>query len=41
MVPGLSFFYGGIAHPNISLSMTWLPLMTASLVGVQVCDEQT
>jgi ammonia channel protein AmtB len=36
MVPGISLVYSGVSDRKISLSMAWLPLMTAALVGLQV-----
>ncbi|KAJ2902343.1 hypothetical protein MKZ38_000660 [Zalerion maritima] len=35
MIIGLSLFYAGISQPRTSLSMAWLPLMTAALISVQ------
>jgi ammonia channel protein AmtB len=36
MNAGLSLLYSGLSDRRITLSMAWLPFMTAALVGVQV-----
>jgi Amt family ammonium transporter len=36
MVPGLALFYSGISDRCTTLSMTWLPIMTSAVVGMQV-----
>jgi hypothetical protein len=36
MVPGLALFYSGISDRRLTLSMAWLPIMAAAVVGMQV-----
>jgi Amt family ammonium transporter len=36
MVPGVGFYYGGLARRKSALSMIWLPLMSLSVATFQV-----
>jgi ammonia channel protein AmtB len=39
MVPGAALFYSGATERRSTLSMIWLPVMTTTVIGVQVSLE--
>lgn len=39
MVPGVALFYSGATERRSTLSMIWLPVMTITVIGLQVVFE--
>jgi Amt family ammonium transporter len=38
MIPGVGFFYSGLARRKSALSLIWLSLMSIAIVSFQVCQ---